>query len=164
MFYHFHCEVLRYKKNKKKNSHTYKVLIGIIAIIVWWSVCVIFVWLLDNVLHVLDILNSYRHHLLQKKTPRQKSLRTQEYFKWFKHAHGPCTCTQWPTWVCCRYHWTFLTSCLTAFSRLLNSFSSLSNISSLTYNKKIWTLKLNRQYFQSFTPLFHFYKWYIYIW
>ena len=104
------------------SHHTHKVLIGIVSITVWRIDSSIFHGLLDDVPHVMDILDGHRHKLLQQMSVRMSVRRT---------AACRFRCRA-PTWVCCRYQWTFLTSCLTAFSRLLNSFSSLSNISSLT--------------------------------
>lgn len=46
--------------------HTYKVLIGIVSIAVCRSRDSVFLGLFDDVLHVLDVLDGYRHELLQQ--------------------------------------------------------------------------------------------------
>lgn len=57
---------------QKKKSQSYKVLIGVMTITVQCAIYAIFVWLLDDVLHVLDVLDSDRHHLLQKRQRGKK--------------------------------------------------------------------------------------------
>lgn len=42
------------------------------TITVQCAIYAIFVWLLDDVLHVLDVLDSDRHHLLQKRRQGKK--------------------------------------------------------------------------------------------